>query len=162
MFQIAFSLLAAFAALGAAVMCGFFYGFSCVVMPAFARRPAGEAAQAMRSINVVVLNPLFFFLFFGTAVAGVAVAVGALAAVATLAEGTQEAFLASAAALAYAIGCVGVTIARNVPLNQALERSDPATAEWFWPRYLADWTWWNHVRTIACALSAAGFLLLFA
>lgn len=150
-------ILAFLAALGSGVMCGFFYGFSCVVMPAFARRPDGEAAEAMRQINRVVLNPLFFLLFFGTAAVAIALAV-----VAALALPAATAALAAVSAAVYVVGCVGFTMARNVPLNQELERADPAGAARLWPRYLADWTWWNHVRTIACGLPAAGFLLVLA
>jgi uncharacterized membrane protein len=53
----------------------------------------------------------------------------------------------------YLAGTVGVTIAANVPLNDALER-DPTT----WPAYLRAWTRWNTLRTVAAA--AAAVLLL--
>ncbi|WP_260432534.1 anthrone oxygenase family protein [Burkholderia sp. Bp9140] len=60
-------------------------------------------------------------------------------------------------------GMVAVTMAVNVPLNDALAAADPATADGAaqWARDVLDWTRWNHVRTVAssasaCALFVAG------
>jgi uncharacterized membrane protein len=53
-----------------------------------------------------------------------------------------------------------VTMAFNVPLNQALAAVEPASAEGgaLWSRYLSAWTAWNHVRTSASLLAAASFI----
>ena len=56
-----------FAALGTGLMAGFFFAFSDTVMGALRRLPQAAGISAMQSINVVVLNPLFFAVFFGTA-----------------------------------------------------------------------------------------------
>ena len=52
-----------------------------------------------------------------------------------------------------------VTVALNVPLNDRLAAFDPADpgAAAFWAHYLRRWTLWNHVRTAASAIAAAGF-----
>lgn len=144
------------AALGAGLMAGFFYSFSGLVMPSLARRPPAEAIAAMQTINVVVLNPLFFVLFFGPAAAGVA-----LSTFAPFVLPAGQATAAFVASLLYAIGSIGVTIAKNIPLNDELAAASPDSGEGagVWSRYLRDWTWWNHARVIACVLSAAGFLL---
>ena len=63
-----------------------------------------------------------------------------------------------AGSVAYLVGCFGVTVACNVPLNEQLAATDLGQAAAFWPRYLELWTRWNHVRTIAPALSAALFM----
>ncbi|MEH2282011.1 MAG: anthrone oxygenase family protein [Nostoc sp.] len=65
--------------------------------------------------------------------------------------------------LLYLIGTVLVTIAFNVPLNDALAIAKPDSTEGanLWARYLTNWTFWNHVRTIA-ALAAALILGLCA
>lgn len=152
--QTAIFVLAFLAALGAGLMAGFFYAFSAVVMPAFARCPAAEAAAAMQAINVVVLNPLFFVLFFGTGAAGLALSLLGL-----LALRPPDAALATGAAAVYLFGSIGVTMARNVPLNQDLARAAPEAAAALWPRYLRDWTFWNTVRTFACLIACAGFIL---
>ncbi|MEO0709083.1 MAG: anthrone oxygenase family protein, partial [Cyanobacteria bacterium J06649_5] len=47
----------------------------------------------------------------------------------------------------------------NVPLNDALAIMRPTSTEGaqLWSRYLTDWTFWNHVRTVAAFLAAAMF-----
>ena len=54
-----------------------------------------------------------------------------------------------------------VTIACNVPLNDALAASGPATLEGeaLWRRYRRVWTRWNHLRTLACIVASALFIL---
>ena len=56
------------AALGAGLISGLFFTFSSFVMTALHRLPSATGISAMQSINVAVLNPLFFAAFFGTAV----------------------------------------------------------------------------------------------
>jgi uncharacterized membrane protein len=55
------------AALGAGLIGGLFFAFSSFVMTALHRLPSATGISAMQSINVAVLNPLFFAAFFGTA-----------------------------------------------------------------------------------------------
>jgi uncharacterized membrane protein len=64
------------------------------------------------------------------------------------------------AALIYLIGCIGVTMVLNVPLNDALAAAEASTPEaaTLWARYLVDWTFWNHIRTIAPLISAVLFI----
>jgi uncharacterized membrane protein len=54
------------AALGCGLMAGIFFAFSAFVMKALSRLPASEGMAAMQAINVAILNPLFFVVFFGT------------------------------------------------------------------------------------------------
>jgi uncharacterized membrane protein len=66
------------------------------------------------------------------------------------------------AALVYLVGCFGVTVVFNVPMNEALaemELNTEATRDYWLQTYVPRWTFWNSVRTSAAALSAA--LLLF-
>jgi len=66
--------------------------------------------------------------------------------------------LMALAALTYVSGCFGVTLFFNVPMNEALagmELSDSATQDYWTQIYLPRWTFWNTVRTLACAVSAA-------
>lgn len=66
-----------------------------------------------------------------------------------------------AGSLVFLVGTFIVTRAANVPRNQALDSFDPssAQAESYWLTYLAEWTAWNHVRTVA-ALIALVLLIL--
>ena len=64
-------------------------------------------------------------------------------------------------ALFYLVGCFGVTMVFNVPLNDALANVNPDTSEGatLWARYLTNWTFWNHVRAIAAFIAAALFTM---
>ena len=144
------------AALGAGVMAGIFFAFSVFMMTALGRLPPPAGIAAMQSINAAILNPLFFVVFFGTAVLCL------LAAVAAIVEWPlPEAFYLIAGRVLYLVGAMLVTMQRNVPLNLALDRSNPESAEGalLWLRYLRVWTAWNHVRTVASLAAMAAFIL---
>lgn len=144
------------AAIGSGVMGGFFFAFSVVVMASLARLPAHEGMAAMQAINVVVLNALFFSVFFGIAAICLVLTAMSIAGPSPL-----NAALIVIGSLAYLLGCIGVTMARNVPLNNALAVADPQSAAGtaLWSRYLVTWTQWNHLRTAACIVAAVAFTL---
>jgi uncharacterized membrane protein len=77
---------------------------------------------------------------------------------ATCCIGTAYLLLGS---LLYLIGTVGVTIAFNVPLNDALATVNPNSADGanLWVNYLTNWTIWNHVRTAAALAASASFII---
>ena len=54
-------------ALGSGLMAGLFFIFSVTIMDALGRLPPAQGIAAMQSINVVILSPIFFAVFFGTA-----------------------------------------------------------------------------------------------
>lgn len=144
------------AALGTGIMAGIFFAFSVFVMTALGRLPPPAGIAAMRSINAAILNPLFFVVFFGTAVLCL------LAAVAALVEWPlPQAFYLIAGGVLYLVGGLLVTMQCNVPLNLALERGGAESAEsaLMWLRYLRVWTAWNHVRTVASLAAMAAFIL---
>ena len=144
------------AARGSGVMAGLFFAFSTSVMTALGRlTPAGGIA-AMQSINVAILNPLFFVAFFGTAAACVLLAIAAL-----VRWSEPGAIYLLAGSLLYLAGSIVVTIVFNVPLNNALAAARPESAEaaGLWTRYLSVWTAWNHVRTAASLAAAASFIM---
>lgn len=144
------------AAIGSGLIAGFFFAFSAVVMKALGRLQPKEGTAAMNAINVVVLNAWFFTAFFGT---GAVCAV--LATWALLNRSDPGALYALAGGVFYLVGVIGVTIARNVPLNHALAAAEPDGAEGarFWLRYLSVWTAWNHVRTAAPLAASAAFVM---
>jgi uncharacterized membrane protein len=140
------------AGIGAALIAGTFLAFSSFIMAALARLPPPQGIAAMQAINVTVLNPLFMFVLFGTAAL-----CAWLAARGAMNLGDRQALLQGAGGAAYVLGVVGVTLALNVPLNNALAAIDAASSEGaaVWVAYLRDWTFWNHVRGLFAALSAA-------
>jgi uncharacterized membrane protein len=137
-------------AIGSGVIAGIFFAFSTFVMTALGRIPPEQGIAAMQSINVAVLNPLFFLAFFGTGL----VCLGLVAS--HLWWGGTGGMLVLLGSLIYLAGSIGVTMACNVPLNDALAAAQPDTpaAAALWAGYLKDWTWWNHVRTAASLASA--------
>jgi uncharacterized membrane protein len=144
------------AALGAGLMAGIFFAFSAFVMTALSRLPPAAGIAAMCAINVAILNPLFFALFFGTAGLSLLAAIAAF-----VAWPVPAAFYLLAGGVLYLLGGLVVTMQWNVPLNQALAAADPRSAEGarLSRRYLAVWTAWNHVRTAAALAAAAAFIM---
>lgn len=143
-------------ALGCGLIGGVFFAFSSFVMGALARLPPAQGIAAMQSINVLVLNRTFLPSFLGTAAASVLLIGLSLYRW----SGTESALLVAGGAL-YLLGTFLVTIAFNVPRNNALEEVDAESAEGadVWARYVPEWTAWNSVRTVA-ALAASVLLML--
>ena len=143
-------------ALGCGLVGGIFFAFSAFVMKALNRLPPAQGIAAMQSINVTVINPLFMVAFFGTAAACAVVAISSL-----LSWPRPGGGFLLVGCLLYLFGTILVTIAFNVPRNEALAAVDPASPEGarLWASYVAGWTAWNHVRT-AAALTAAVALSL--
>lgn len=144
------------AAVGAGLIGGLFFIFSNTIMKAFDKLPAGGAIASMQRINEVILNPVFFLAFFGTALICVALLVVYIARL-----GQPGAVLACSGALLYVVGSIVVTMVCNVPLNIKLA-AIPASASDLaaqWQAFRVPWTMWNHVRTIACLLAAAALAL---
>lgn len=145
-----------FAALGCGLVAGVFFAFSTFVMSALARLQPKEGIAAMQSINITAINPLFMVALFGTAIACLFLAADSL-----LKWHQPGATYLLVGGLLYLIGTVLVTIAFNVPMNNALAitESDSTDGANLWARYLTDWTIWNHVRTIAALAAAALFTI---
>ena len=144
------------AVLGSGIVAGIFYAFSSFVMGALGKLPAPEGIAAMQSINIVVINPVFFLAFFGTAALSIMLGGYAIAH-----WGTPGAGLLFLGALFYLAGCILVTMVFNVPLNNRLAAADPASPEGaeLWRLYLVRWTRWNTVRTVAPSVSLVLFVL---
>jgi uncharacterized membrane protein len=143
-------------ALGCGLVAGVFFAFSAFVMTALARLPPAQGIAAMQSINVVAVTPVFMTALFGTAAACTALAIVALAS-----WGEAGAAYLLAGSVLYVVGAAVVTMAFNVPRNNALAAVDPASADGagLWARYLAGWTAWNHVRTVASLAALAALVM---
>ncbi len=144
------------AALGAGLMAGIFYAFSRCVMQALGGLSRAEGMTAMKAMNVTILNPLFFVIFFGALAACAVLAVYCL-----FAWGAPGSGWLLAGSTLYIVGGFLVTVIFNVPMNNALAASEVGTAagEELWADYLRRWTAWNHVRTAASAAALVCFLL---
>jgi len=136
---------------------GAFLAFSDFIMRSLARTSGDGGVEAMQSINREVFRWVFMTLFLGMAAVSLALAVYGVFVL----QGPAG-MVILLAALVYLFGCFGVTAAFNVPMNQRLaemELSSEATRDYWHQTYVPRWTFWNSVRTLACAVSAA--LLLF-
>jgi uncharacterized membrane protein len=144
-----------FSAIGCGLLAGLYFAFSTFIMTALGRIGQAAGIAAMNAINVVIVQSLFMPLFLGTTLASLLLAlVGAFrwgepGAAAMLAGGTL-----------YVVGMFVCTAVFNVPLNNALAAADPTSvkAAALWARYLTDWTWWNHVRTISSTAACTLFI----
>lgn len=149
-------MLKLFAILGCGLMAGVFFAFSSFVMNALARLQSAQGIVAMQSINITVINPSFITAFLGTA------AICIILATFSISKWHQpDTVYLLIASLLYLIGTVGVTIVFNVPLNDALAVTKPDSIKGasLWASYLADWTFWNHVRAAAALIAAALFTI---
>lgn len=141
-------------ALAYALTGGVFLAFSDFIMRSLALSAAG--AGTMQAINREVFRWIFMSLFLGLAPVSLAILLTGL----ILIEGAPGALIA-AAGVTYIIGCFGVTVGFNVPMNNALAELKEGTrdAQDYWTRtYLPRWTFWNTVRTGACVV-ASGLLV---
>ena len=145
------------AVLAYALVGGVFLAFSDFIMRALSLTNGPGGAEAMQVINREVFRWVFMTLFLGLAAVSLVLVVYAAVALSG-----PSAMLVGSAGLVYLVGCFGITIVFNVPMNEALadmDLSQDATLT-YWSRiYLPRWTFWNTVRTLACSLSAALLLV---
>ncbi len=144
-----------------AAIFGFFYAWSVSTMWGLDQADPKVAITAMQAMNASVRNAAFAPAFFGTAPMFL---ITALAASAT----PRAALLFLAAGLIYAVAAMGLTMAINVPMNEALAATsipeDPAQAAEIWTNYSAPWQMWNQIRTatsgLAFVIGLAGLIAL--
>lgn len=152
-----FYVLTQAAILAYAIVGGVFLAFSDFIMRSLSVTSGTGGVEAMQTINREVFRWVFMTLFLGMAVLSLVIGGYAIFAL----SGPAASFFLLAA-LVYFVGCFGVTVFFNVPMNEALagmELSSTATKTYWAETYLPRWTFWNTVRTLACVLSAALLLL---
>lgn len=108
--------------------------------------------QAFQKMNRSIENPLFFAVFFGSFLVGIA------AIFANKGVSPEHFRLVSIAVGIYFIGVVLVTITGNVPLNQVLDKTDlvQSSAEQLQAlrdRFEQPWNRFHLIRVIASILS---------
>lgn len=138
---------------GAAISGGAFFAFSNFVMPALAKLQPADGTSAMQAINVAAPTPTFVAAIAGSGIAGVPVVVANL-------DQFGDAWVRYVAAgAALSLASFVITVAGNVPRNNALDAVDAAStagqATWF--EYLTSWTRLNTVRTITSLTSVAAY-----
>jgi uncharacterized membrane protein len=135
-----------FSAVGCGLLGGLYFAFSTFIMTSLARIGQVAGISAMNAINEDIVRSLFMPVFLGTTLASLA-----LACLAIFRWSEPGALAMLAGGLIYVVGMFVVTMIFNVPLNNSLAAVDTSSADAapLWALYLKDWTFWNHVRTIA-------------
>ena len=144
-----------FSAIGCGLMAGVYFAFSTFVMTSLARLgPAG--ATMMNAFIADIGTSLFMPVFLLTTLTSAALAVMAM-----IRWGQSGSVALVVGGVLYVLGMFVVTMVFNQPLNEALAAADPASTEGaaLWARYVSEWTFWNHVRTIASTGSFVMFVL---
>jgi len=141
--------------LGAAVSGGAFFAFSNFVMPALAKLQPNAGAAAMQAINEAAPTPTFVAAIASAGLAGVPVVV------ANLDRLDEAAMRWVAIGAALSLGSFLVTVAGNVPRNNALDAvdADSPAGQSYWGRYLTSWTRLNTLRTLTSLASVATYAL---
>ena len=140
--------------LGCGLIAGVFYAFSTFVMQALAQLAPSVGIAAMQSINLVVINPWFLGVLFGTAAACLV-----LMGCSVSAWRSPRSICLLSGGLLYLFGTMLVTIYGNVPWNDTLAAVDPAGSGGarLWAEYVVRWTNWNHARGAAALMAGALF-----
>ena len=144
------------AALGSGVIAGNFFSFTAFLLTALRDVPPKTGIVSMQSITAAIKSPLFLAVFFGTA---------ALAAVLALAAPFEwhepQAKWLLIGSLLYLNGPLGITLMRNLPLNNKLARvrADSPEGAILWKEFLSSWATWNNVRMVMALGAALSFIV---
>ena len=151
-----FEILLIGCSVGAGLVAGLFYIFSICIMKALNEQPPKQAILAMQSINKIILAPNFFLVFFGTPILCAVVLILGL-----MSNEATNYTLAYVAAVIYILGSFGVTIIKNVPMNNILRDLNLKGEEnvEYWQTYFNNWTFWNHIRFWASLVPCVLFAL---
>lgn len=135
------------------LMAGLFYAFSFSVVLGLGKLPDADYIRTFQAINREIQNPIFLSCFMGILL---------LLPLSTYMQyarpATPQFWFLLAATLVYFIGVFGVTVAGNIPLNNAIEafKLDNASADVITAQRTAFESKWNNlnmVRTIASTLT---------
>lgn len=136
------------------LIAGLMFSFSVAIIPGLTRLPNAGYLQSFQNINASILNPVFLFTFIVPAI------LLPLATVLLYRQSGNAWIWMLSAAIIYIIAVFGVTIGGNVPLNEALAKTDlsaasadslPAIRAAFEP----GWNKLHAIRTIANIIASA-------
>ena len=135
------------------LMSGLLYGWSVSVIPGLRRTTDLAYVGTMQHINKAIINPAFVLPFMG-----VPLILGAAAIAQFRAGDTRRGWLLTGATASYVVGVLGVTVGRNIPLNDALDafrldQSDAGAIETRRRIYQQPWNRWHYLRTAGSVAS---------
>jgi uncharacterized membrane protein len=133
------------------LVAGTYFAYACSVMLALGRTSDRTFIEVMQKINVAIQNPVFFAALFGAPFAS---------GVAVWLQSSDSGGVSGWTIAALALNLVGflVTVAANIPLNNALDAAgepaalaDPAAMRRGFERV---WNAWNTARGVVTAVAA--------
>lgn len=135
-----------------AAIFGFFYAWVCSTMWGLDAADPRIAIQAMQAMNASVRNAVFAPAFFGTPLV-----LAATAALLWARNHKTSAKLFGLSGMVYFCFGLILTMAVNVPMNEALALipvpEDLEAAKAIWQDYSKPWQVWNQARTAASGLA---------
>ena len=135
------------------LIAGLLYAYSCSINPGLKALSDKEYVHAMQSINEAIQNPIFFLSFVGL------LAVYPLSVYRVYTSPLNlSTYLMIIATLIYFFGVFGLTMWRNVPLNELLAKFDISQGSSgqitaMRQRFEGPWNNYHAVRTFASILS---------
>jgi uncharacterized membrane protein len=136
------------------LLAGFFFAFTNAVSPALAVIDHALAGAALDAVYGHVRHWPFQLAFFAT----IAIALATLAAPLAIREGRAWKILVVLAASCVMIGMLGVTGLRIAPAGRALAEAGAGISQ-HWDVFLADWRFWNDLRTLGAAMATVLYLV---
>lgn len=139
------------------LMAGLFYSWTISVTPGLARIDDVSYLKAFQAMNRAIINPYFVVAFFG-----LVVLLPLLSYLSFQTSMSSRFGYVLTASILYFVGIMGITIAGNVPLNNALEAlhiesMTPEQMNDFRKSFENKWNRLNLIRTISASVT---FLLL--
>jgi len=146
-----------------AMAAGVIFIFSNTIMRTFSEFDPDIMINVMNKLNILIVNPLFAFVFFGGLVA-------AYPTVVMMRNPDQYSkparYYALASTLVFFFGEFLITLTQNVPRNDALLAVDPESqegVEYWQTEFLGGWVAWNTARCVFSVIaSVLGGLSLMA
>ena len=124
--------------------------FSIAVNPGLARLSEEEYYRAMKFINQVILNPIFFLVFIGPVIT--------MPLLTYMSRNDSNMFILTLfSTILYFLGVILITSFKNVPLNNRLEKLNPEEFRDVFLWYKKPWNFWHNIRTF---FGLASFLIL--
>lgn len=129
---------------------GLLFIFTFAVNPGLARLSEEEYFRAMKYINIVILNPIFFLVFMGPLIT--------MPILTYMSWNDSSMFiLIPISTILYLLGVLLITAIKNVPLNNKLEKLNSTEFKGVFIWYRKPWNFWHNIRTFFSIIS---FLML--
>ena len=145
-----YEILLIFVILQVGITSGLLFIFTFAVNPGLSRLNEEEYFRAMKYINIVILNPIFFLVFMGPLIT--------MPLLTYMSWDDSNTFiLILISAILYLLGVLFITSIKNVPLNNKLEKLNLTEFKGVFIWYRKPWNFWHNIRTF---FGITSFLML--